>query len=107
MTAAVAPDAGFGNERTALAWQRTALALVTGAAILSRLTFAELGVWALGSVLVAGPLGLWVLFESRGRYRHDAGLQSRERSRGGRSPAALAVATVAVGLTELAALLVA
>ncbi len=98
-------DPGAGNERTALAWQRTALALVAGAAILSRLTFDRLGVMALVSVAVAGPLGTWVLLESRGRYRHDAGLRSRQRSRSGRAPAALAIATAVVAVTELAALL--
>ena len=40
-------DPGVGNERTALAWQRTALALVAGSAILTRLTFDRLGAVAL------------------------------------------------------------
>ncbi len=38
------PEPGVYNERTALAWQRTALALVTGAAIVSRLSLNSLGV---------------------------------------------------------------
>jgi uncharacterized membrane protein YidH (DUF202 family) len=98
-------DPGAGNERTALAWQRTALAIVAAAAILTRLTFDRLGVLALASVLVALPLGLWVLQESRGRYAHDSGERLRPRSRGGRAPAALAAATVVIALTELAALI--
>lgn len=99
-------DSTIGNERTALAWQRTALSLMVGAAILTRLSLDHLGPLALVSAVVALPLGLWVFFESRGRYAHDAGLRTRPRSRGGRAPAALALATSVVALTELAAVLV-
>ncbi|HET6560542.1 MAG TPA: DUF202 domain-containing protein [Marmoricola sp.] len=98
-------DPGRANERTALAWQRTALSLVAGAAVLARLTFDRLGVLAVGTLGVSALLALWVLAESRGRYAHDAGVRLRPRSRGGRAPAALAVAAVVVGLTEAAALL--
>lgn len=105
MTAVV--DEGMGNERTALAWQRTALALIGGSAVLSRLTFDELGLLALLSLAVAGPLGAWVFLESRGRYLHDAGVRARPRSRGGRAPLTLTIATLAVCLTEILALLLA
>ncbi len=100
-------DPGAGNERTALAWQRTALALVAGSAILSRLTFERLGAVALASVILAAPMGLWVFVESRGRYAHDAGINRRPQSRGGRAPLTLTIATLIVGFTELLALLVA
>jgi uncharacterized membrane protein YidH (DUF202 family) len=99
-------DPGAANERTALAWQRTALSLLAGSAILSRITLDRLGLAAMTSVVVAVPLGSWVFFESRARYRQSAGLQRRGRPRGGRAAAALAIATVCVGLTELAALVV-
>ena len=98
-------DPGIANERTALAWQRTALSLIAGTAVLARLTFDRLGVAAVAMLGVALVLAVWVLVESRGRYDHDAGTRLRERSRSGRAPAALAVATVVVGLTEAAALL--
>ena len=98
-------DPGRANERTALAWQRTALSLMAGAAILARLTFDRLGLVAVAVLGVALLLALWVLLESRGRYDHDAGTRRRQRPRGGRAPAALAAATVVVGLTEAAALL--
>jgi uncharacterized membrane protein YidH (DUF202 family) len=98
-------DPGISNERTALAWQRTALSLIAGAAVLGRLTFDRLGVLAVVALGVSVLLALWVLTESRGRYAHDAGVRLRDRSRGGRAPAALAAATVVVGLTEAAALL--
>jgi uncharacterized membrane protein YidH (DUF202 family) len=98
-------DDGRANERTALAWQRTALSLAAASALLSRLTFDRLGLMALLSVF-ALPLSVWVLLESRWRYSHDAGVQLRLRSRDGRAPAALTVATAVTAATELAALLV-
>jgi uncharacterized membrane protein YidH (DUF202 family) len=102
-----AADPGVGNERTALAWQRTALSMVAGSALLSRLTVDQLGAAALVSFVVVAPLALWVFWESRGRYRHDAGIAARRRPRGGRAPAALAAATLLMAATELAALLAA
>jgi uncharacterized membrane protein YidH (DUF202 family) len=95
-------DPGAGNERTALAWQRTALALVAGAALLTRLTLDRLGWFAVVSVVVAGPLAGWVFVESRRRYAQAAAV--RARPRGGRAPLALALATVVVATVELAAL---
>lgn len=92
---------GLANERTALAWHRTALAIVAGSALITRLAYQQIGPLALLSVGVALPLGLWVFVESRARYD----TRRRARSRGGRAPAALVVATAAVGVTELAALL--
>ena len=97
-------DAGVSNERTALAWQRTALSLIAASAVIARLTWSRLGVTALVALTAATGLSIWVFVESRGRYAHDAGIDSRGRSRGGRAPAAVAVATVLVAVTELAAL---
>ena len=96
--------AGRQNERTALAWQRTALSLLAGALVLARLTYERLGLLSLSSLLLAAPLCLWVFVESRGRYRHDAGIQLRARPRGGRAPAVLAAGLACMGLTELAAI---
>jgi len=99
-------DPGAQNERTALAWQRTALSLMAGSAVLARLTYEPLGPLSLAGVLVAFPLSCWVFWESRGRYAHSAGVRKRGRDRGGRSAAALAIAVVSLALTELAAILV-
>ena len=99
-------DVGAANERTALAWQRSALALIAGAVLLARLTWSTLGPVALVVLSVALVLSSWVFVESRGRYAHDAGMRRRPRSRGGRAPLALAVATALIGATELAALAV-
>lgn len=99
------PDPAVYNERTALAWQRTALALLAGAAIVCRLALNELGMLAVAGFLVVLPLVGWVLLESRGRYHHEAGIRPRARSRGGRAPGVLALLTTLVALIELAALL--
>jgi uncharacterized membrane protein YidH (DUF202 family) len=99
------PDPGAGNERTALAWQRTALSVLAGSAALTKLTADRLGIAATLSVVVGAPLALWVLVESRGRYKHTAGFRRRPRERGGRAAAALAAATGALCLTELLAVL--
>lgn len=98
-------DPGASNERTALAWQRTGLALVTGSAILTRLTFDRLGLLAFASLVIAMPIGLWLFIESRGRYSHDAGGIQRLRGRGGRAGATLTLATTILGFAELTALL--
>jgi uncharacterized membrane protein YidH (DUF202 family) len=103
---AVGPDGGASNERTALAWQRTALALLAGAAVLSRVTLDTLGALALLSVAVALPMTGWVLVESRLRYLDRTGDRRRSRPRGGRAPTALLVATLAFAATELAAIAV-
>jgi len=99
-------DAGESHERTALAWQRTALALVAGSAVLTRLTFERLGLLALVSVGLAAPLGLWLFRESRGRYRHEAGSPVPARTGSAAAPLVLTLATSAVALVEIAALLV-
>jgi uncharacterized membrane protein YidH (DUF202 family) len=98
-------DDGRGYERTALAWQRMALSLAAASAVLARLTFERAGWVALLSA-AALPLSLLVLLESRLRYSHDAGIRMHRRSRDGRAPAALALATVAMAASELVALLV-
>jgi uncharacterized membrane protein YidH (DUF202 family) len=105
MTDATSDD-GRSNERTALAWERTALSLLAGCTVMARLTWTSLGVVALALVGVAALLSLWVFTESRGRYAHTAGTQLRSHARGGRAPAALALATALLAATELAALLV-
>lgn len=98
-------EPGVPNERTALAWQRTALSLVATAAVMARLTWSALGAATLVPLAAALLLSVWVLVESSGRYAHDAGTRRRSRSRGGRAPLALAVATALVAATELVAVL--
>lgn len=97
-------DGGLANERTALAWQRTALSLVAAAAILGRLTFAQLGWVAIAMLGLAIMLCLWVFAESRWRYAQQLGLRQRTRERGGRAALFLVVATCLIAITEMAAL---
>ncbi len=99
-------DPGAANERTALAWQRTALSVVAGSALLAKVYAGRIGAVAMLGVVVGVPLAMWVMLESRARYRRDPGSSPRRRPRGGRSATALAVATAAVGLTVLVALVV-
>ena len=94
------------SERTALAWQRTALSLMAGAAILTRLTWDRLGPPALAILVVTLGLSAWVFAESRGRYRDAIGLRPRKTRRGGRAPTLLGVAVVLIALVELVALFV-
>lgn len=100
----MAHDAGLSNERTALAWQRTALSLVAGAAILGRLTFSRLGFVAVVLLGAAVLLCLWVFAESRWRYVQQLGRRPRARGRGGRAALSLTAATCLIALTEVAAL---
>ena len=99
-------DPGLGNERTALAWQRTALSVLAGSAVLARLTAPGLGWFSLLAVAVAVPTTAWIMVEARGRYRHDSAQVLRGRDRDGRASAALATAVSCACVTELLALLV-
>jgi uncharacterized membrane protein YidH (DUF202 family) len=94
-------DPGRAPERTALAWQRTALAILFASLLLARLTVGQLGFVAIAALGISLPLTLWVYAESRRRYRGDV----IEVSSGGRTTLAIAFAAVLGGLCELAALL--
>ncbi len=60
---------GAQNERTALAWNRTALSVVVTAAIVSRLAVESIGPIALFAVVAALPVSGWLVLASRRRYR--------------------------------------
>jgi uncharacterized membrane protein YidH (DUF202 family) len=96
-------DAGLANERTALAWQRTALSLVAASAVLARLTWSTLGAVAVVPLLAALTLSVGVLVDGWGRYTHAAGA-GRRRSRGSHAPLALTGAAVLLAIVELAAI---
>lgn len=94
-------DPGIANERTALAWQRTALSLVAGAAIIARLAVDQTGPAVLVPLVGAGLLGLWIFVESQARYHHSAGHTERRGGRGGRAALSTAIATTLIGVAEL------
>lgn len=96
--------AGLQAERTALAWQRTGMSVAVAAAILARLTYGELGAWALLALLVCLGLCGWVMVESRTRYRGRVGLRT-QRAPVGRWSAAVSASVMVLGLTELVVLL--
>lgn len=97
-------DTGLANERTGLAWQRTALSLAAGAAIVARFTFDRLGVVAVAVLAVSVLLCAWVFVESRWRYAQHTGERPRRRQRGGRAPLFLTIATCLIAVTEATAL---
>ena len=92
-------DAGAQNERTALAWTRSTLALVGAALIVARIAFGPYP--ALGLSLAAGALilGTWVLLTARKRYRGAASSLSTNRPLpDARLPAAICLLTVLIGI---------
>ncbi|WP_433273701.1 DUF202 domain-containing protein [Actinosynnema sp. CS-041913] len=89
------------NERTALAWQRTALAMIAGSAVLTRLTVDRVGPLALVGMAVTVASGSAVFVASRWRYQDGR----RGRTGGARLPVAVVVGTVAMVVVELVALL--
>lgn len=97
------PTPGAQPERTALAWQRTALAAATGAAVVGRLALADLGPVAV--VVMTASLVMALAAFVLGRRRYLAPHEDPSRRRDGRAPALLALAVLAIGVTELVALL--
>ncbi len=101
---AVPEPPGLANERTALAWQRTALSVVVAALVVARLSLDRVGP-AVAVATVAGVvLGAWVALEGLRRYRARHGGAPDARGRGGVATALLTVTVVVVALTELAAI---
>jgi len=98
-------DPGSSAERTALAWQRSALALLAGTAITLRLSFDRLGPIAFVTPALVAPLACWVLLSSRGRYAHHCGTRIRDEPPDGRAPAGLALATMVLAAGKLVAII--
>lgn len=94
-------DDGRAVERTALAWQRTALALATVSALGTRLAVDRLGLLALGGLLGL-PLSAWV-FVRCGRLPRGTSSEDRREGCDGRGPSIL---TLAVALAALSAIAV-
>ena len=98
-------DPGFSNERTALAWQRTALASLAGAAIVTRLTWTSLGLLAVVPLLVASVLAAWVFLVSGARYAHRAAVSRGRCRHSGGAPLALTIAIAILAASEAAAMI--
>ena len=95
-------DPGLAPERTALAWQRTALAIMFGTLVLARLTVGRIGPIALAVVAVSIPLSLWVFQQSNVRYDPTPG----SRLGGGKRAFAVTLTVLLAGGAEAAALLI-
>ncbi|HEY6933519.1 MAG TPA: DUF202 domain-containing protein [Marmoricola sp.] len=96
------PSSGLPLERTALAWQRTALSLMAASLAVSRLAYGRLGAWAVLSAALGIPLTGWVFWISGARYRARTGHEGLH-STGGVAPALLVAAVCAMAGTALAA----
>lgn len=72
MTEPYPRDPGLQEERTALAWRRTGLALVAGALGIGRLTMETLGTSVLVPAAVAVALAAWVVLVSLRTSRYAA-----------------------------------
>jgi uncharacterized membrane protein YidH (DUF202 family) len=94
-------DDGRAVERTALAWQRTALALATGSAVATRLAVDRLGLLALVGLL-ALPLSWWAFVESRRCQRRSTSSRETSPERDGRGPTLITMGIVLTASTEIA-----
>jgi uncharacterized membrane protein YidH (DUF202 family) len=99
-------DAGVQNERTALAWQRTGLALFGATVVAARLGARH---WPVATVLALAPtllLSVAMLHLASRRYRRaQAALHDWRNGPGGRLPFTAAAAVTLLGLAALAAVL--
>jgi len=100
-------DAGVQNERTALAWQRTGLALFGATIVAGRLGMRD---WPVATVLALAPallLSVVMMRLAGRRYRHARAAASDDQRRGpgGRLPFTAAAAVTLLGLASLVAVL--
>ena len=89
---------GVQNERTSLAWVRTALGLVACALLAGRLAIVQEEAWAVGAALAAALLAVGVVGWSHERYWRAARRLAERRSVDFAVPAfVLTLAVVVVG----------
>ena len=99
------PPAGVQNERTSLAWTRTALGLAGCALLAGRLAMIRDTPWAVAAGIAAAVLGFGVLGWSHDRYRRAARAM-RERRPVDRAVPALLLTVAACLVGALALLLI-
>lgn len=100
-------DAAAQAERTTLAWTRSLLALAANGALLVRSAATGTGGWAAvaGVVVLALALGLWLLAQAA--YRRNRGREMTRVLAGRRVAAGVVVLVAAVGVADLAAVILA
>ncbi len=93
-------DPGLQPERSALAWQRTALAIAVGSLIFGRILSTSLGLWALLPMVAGLSMSAVLGVQSHRRYsHHHRTLTSGNGTLAdGRLNAILALFAVAAGL---------
>lgn len=98
-------DPGGQNERTSLAWQRTALSIAAGAAVVSRLTISNIGAWAIIVFALSVAMSVVTFLSARWEYRRRAQLQAPPVLVYEGARAGLLVANVLLlGVTEVVAI---
>jgi uncharacterized membrane protein YidH (DUF202 family) len=94
------PRRRITDDRTVLAWQRTALSLLGGSVLVARLAYPRIGVLALAAVVLLLPLAAAILAIGRGGQGPGA------PARAGRIGALLAGVVAVTAVTQLVALAV-
>lgn len=98
-------DPGLQPERSALAWQRTALAVAVGALVLARILAPSFGMFALGPALVGLAVAGYIATRAKRRYYHHHKILvahgDRVRLADGALPAVLSLSVVLGGATAL------
>lgn len=103
MSATAPSENGAQNERTALAWTRTGLALLLAVVLASRLAAEPLGVAALVFGALSAPVAIVILVLARRRYGSARRrLHDRRPLPDGRLPALATAATLLLVVLEIA-----
>ena len=99
-------DPGLQNERTALAWMRSGLALLGAALILARISAELQAIPSVALSAVCVVLASQVVIGAAARYRRAAAaLKTRQPLPDGRLPAAIAAVTTLMGIAVVAVVL--
>ena len=94
-------DPGLQNERTDLAWQRTALSLVVASATFFRGSFSALGMYVAVCLAVAVPVSGWMWIRSRALYLRASSSRAALAARDGRAGLTVSCIVTTLGIGAL------